>query len=364
MASSTLEASDRVKLHARVFKPADPVPPASPPRASALAPAPPPAVPPLPRPPALAGRVDGVGRAPLRVAPLQQGAGGVHGALGDEAASTGEHGRGRRRPLPKVDCARIFSIRGCNLCLNIFDSSSALRAHRTACQYSRTSVNSGFISRMSRMSLQSSTDNYGRAQGSQVVALACKMVGGGSDGSLDLCARVCLVGEDESIVFHTYIKPQIPVTNYRYETTGIRPEHLREAMPLKQAQRKIQDLLCNGEPIWKIRSKDTKARILVGHGLDHDLDCLGVEYPAFLIRYEIQNGIQDPYDDCVGAMRLYTRMRSQPHPHPHPREYSGSGEAPSSNNYPSWRQRELERMSPEALLELSGSDYYCWCLDS
>ncbi|OAY69548.1 RNA exonuclease 4 [Ananas comosus] len=246
-------------------------------------------------------------------------------------------------PLPKVDCARIFGIRGCNLCLNIFDSSSALRAHRTTCQYSRTS---------------SSTDNYGRTQGLQVVALACKMVGGGSDGS--------------------------------YETTGIRPEHLREAMPLKQAQRKIQDLLCNGEPIWKIRSKDTKARILVGHGLDHDLDCLGVEYPAFLIRdtakypplmktsklsnslkyltqaylgqcrYEIQNGIQDPYDDCVGAMRLYTRMRSQPHP----REYSGSGEAPSSNNYPSWRQREFERMSPEALLELSGSDYYCWCLDS
>nr|CAD1825308.1 unnamed protein product [Ananas comosus var. bracteatus] len=58
MASSTVETSDRVKLHARVFKPADPVLPASPPRASALAPAPPPAVPPPPRPPALAGRVD------------------------------------------------------------------------------------------------------------------------------------------------------------------------------------------------------------------------------------------------------------------------------------------------------------------
>nr|CAD1817047.1 unnamed protein product [Ananas comosus var. bracteatus] len=95
----------------------------------------------------------------------------------------------------------------------------------------------------------------------------------------------------------------------RYETTRIRLEHLREAMPLKQAQRKIQDLLCNGEPIWKIRSKDTKARILIGHGLDHDLDCLKVEYPAFLIRHEIQNGIQDPYDDCVATLRLYTQMR-------------------------------------------------------
>ncbi|XP_072958819.1 uncharacterized protein [Typha angustifolia] len=121
-------------------------------------------------------------------------------------------------------------------------------------------------------------------QGSQVVALGCKMVGGGTDGSLDLCARVCLIGEDENIIFHTYVKPQMPVTNYRYETTGIRPEYLRDAMPLKQAQRWIQDFLCNGEPIWKIQSKGAKARILAGHGLDHQLKCLGVEYPALLTR--------------------------------------------------------------------------------
>jgi DNA polymerase III epsilon subunit-like protein len=71
---------------------------------------------------------------------------------------------------------------------------------------------------------------------------------------------------------------------YRYETTGIRPEYLRDAMPLRQVQRKIQDFLCNGEPMWKIRPKGGKARILVGHGLDHDLDCLQLEYPAIRIR--------------------------------------------------------------------------------
>ena len=53
-------------------------------------------------------------------------------------------------------------------------------------------------------------------RGSQVVALGCKMVGGGTDGSLDLCARVCLIDEHENIIFHTYVKPQIPVTNYRF----------------------------------------------------------------------------------------------------------------------------------------------------
>lgn len=52
---------------------------------------------------------------------------------------------------------------------------------------------------------------------SKVVALACKMVGGGSDGSLDLCARVCLTDECENIIFQAYVKPLLPVTNYRYK---------------------------------------------------------------------------------------------------------------------------------------------------
>ena len=55
-------------------------------------------------------------------------------------------------------------------------------------------------------------------------------------------------------------------------------------MPVKQVQRKIQDFLCNGEPAWKIRSRGGKARILVGHGLDHDLDCLQIEYPTLMMR--------------------------------------------------------------------------------
>ncbi|CAL9080492.1 unnamed protein product [Musa textilis] len=149
-------------------------------------------------------------------------------------------------PLPKIECARVFRTQGCNICLNIFESPNALRTHRASCQLSRAA--SGLTSRMSRMSLQGSSDHGTRNQGSQAVALACKMVGGGSDGSLDLCARVCLIGEDENVIFQTYIKPQIPITNYRYETTGIRPEYLRDAIPLKQAQRRIQDFLATENP--------------------------------------------------------------------------------------------------------------------
>ncbi|KAJ8544962.1 hypothetical protein K7X08_017545 [Anisodus acutangulus] len=207
-----------------------------------------------------------------------------------------------------------------------------------------------------------------------VVALSCKMVGGGIDGSLDLCARVCLIDEHERIIFHSYVAPNLPVTNYRYETTGIRPEHLRDAVPLKEVSRKIQDYLCNGEPIWQIRSRSGSARILVGHGLDHDLKCLDLEYPAIMIRdtsiyppllktsklsnslkyltkaylgYDIQTGVQDPYDECVATMKLYMRMKSQAHKR---EDYPLANDPQNRNNFASWRQTiepqeaQLERL--------------------
>lgn len=52
-------------------------------------------------------------------------------------------------------------------------------------------------------------------RGPEVVAMDCEMVGGGSDGSLDLCAGVCIIDEDENVIFHSYVKPVIPVTNFR-----------------------------------------------------------------------------------------------------------------------------------------------------
>ncbi|KAF6175839.1 hypothetical protein GIB67_003327 [Kingdonia uniflora] len=293
-------------------------------------------------------------------------------------------------PLPKLECARVFGVRGCNFCLTILGNPSSLRAHRAQCQFSKASY--GLLSsRMSNLGLHndfkidSGREKYGFPQ---VVALGCKMVGGGSDGTLDLCARVCLIDDNENTIFHSYVKPLLPVTNYRYDTTGIRPEFLRDAMPVKQVQRKIQDYLCNGEPTWKIRSGSGKARILVGHGTDHDLECLGVDYPTHMIRdtakypplmktsklsnslkyltqaylgYDIQTGVQDPYEDCVATLRIYMRMQSQVHG---AEDYPVSTDAQNRNNFAAWRQYELERMAPDQLLEISRSDYYCWCLDS
>jgi RNA exonuclease 4 len=58
-----------------------------------------------------------------------------------------------------------------------------------------------------------SLDKPGRRS---VVAIDCEMVGGGLDGTLDLCARICIIDEDENVLLNTHVKPEIPVTDYRY----------------------------------------------------------------------------------------------------------------------------------------------------
>ena len=72
---------------------------------------------------------------------------------------------------------------------------------------------------------------------------------------------------------------------FRYEVTRIRPEYMRDVMPPKVAQRRIQEMLCNGELLWKLRPRSYgRANILVAHALDHDLECLELEYPTFMTR--------------------------------------------------------------------------------
>ncbi|XP_071924075.1 RNA exonuclease 4-like isoform X3 [Coffea arabica] len=232
----------------------------------------------------------------------------------------------------------------------------------------------------------------GIGRGYEAIALDCEMVGGGSNGSLDLCARVCLVDEYEKILFHTYVLPQIPVTDYRFEVTGIKEEHLKGAMPLKEVQDQILQILCNGESVKSLWCSGGQAKVLVGHNLEHDLDCLRMNYPDHLLRdtakyhplmktnlvshslkyltktflgYDIQIGARDPYEDCVSVMRLYKIMRSQDH------RMDGIGwSLPVQDNfcsstvYDSYKLNELEQMTPVELFRISRSNYKCWCLDS
>jgi RNA exonuclease 4 len=55
-------------------------------------------------------------------------------------------------------------------------------------------------------------------------------------------------------------------------------------MPLQEVREKISQILYNGESIGKARLDGGKARLLVGHDLAHDFDCLGMDYPYHMIR--------------------------------------------------------------------------------
>ena len=52
------------------------------------------------------------------------------------------------------------------------------------------------------------------------MALDCEMVGGGEEGETDLCARVCVVDENETVLLETFVMPPVPVTDYRSVVTG------------------------------------------------------------------------------------------------------------------------------------------------
>lgn len=169
--------------------------------------------------------------------------------------------------------------------MRVFEDPVILSEHKWSCRFSRPTplgtVTLSYIKPYTHNPVQEGIIHGGRRE---AVALDCEMVGGGSDGSLDICLRVCLIDEDENVIFHSYVEPLIPITDYRYEKTGLTEEHLRDAMPLKEVQEKILTSLYNSESIGIVRLDGGNARLLVGHSVNHDLDCLRVNYPDHLIR--------------------------------------------------------------------------------
>lgn len=62
-------------------------------------------------------------------------------------------------------------------------------------------------------------------------------------------------------------------------------EDIKNAMPLKEVKDKILEILNNGESTRRLMLDGGKARLLVGHGLEHDLDSLRMNYPDHMLRY-------------------------------------------------------------------------------
>lgn len=98
----------------------------------------------------------------------------------------------------------------------------------------------------------------------RTVAIDCEMVGVG-ERKLSALARCTIVGYNGDVMYDSYINPGQRVTDYRTRWSGIRPWHLKSAVPL--------EIACND--IKKILS----SKIVVGHDLSNDFHVLGFSHP-------------------------------------------------------------------------------------
>ena len=147
------------------------------------------------------------------------------------------------------------------------------------------------------------------------------MVGVGDGGKRSALARVVIVGFDERLIYSAFVKPPEPVTDYRTAVSGVRPEHMRHALPLRRVQDEVAKLL--------------HARTIIGHALHNDLKALMLDHPKANVRdtatfppyretqgqgtkprrlkhlaeqflgWQIQGGVHNPAEDAVAALRLY-----------------------------------------------------------
>nr|XP_057932396.1 apoptosis-enhancing nuclease-like [Doryrhamphus excisus] len=119
---------------------------------------------------------------------------------------------------------------------------------------------------------EASSLNIGRSSPSPpaVVALDCEMVGTGPGGRCNALARCSIVDYHGDVLYDKYVKPCHPVTDYKTRWSGIRPHHLRHAMPFAQATEEILRIL--------------EDKVVVGHSVYNDFNVLDMDHPAHMVR--------------------------------------------------------------------------------
>ncbi|KAM4600593.1 interferon-stimulated 20 kDa exonuclease-like 2 [Polymixia lowei] len=105
---------------------------------------------------------------------------------------------------------------------------------------------------------------------SKYVAIDCEMVGTGPKGKISQLARCSIVSYDGDVIYDKFIKPTMPVTDYRTRWSGIRWSHLFKATPFPEAKKEILKVLMG--------------KVVVGHAIHNDFKVLGYFHPAALTR--------------------------------------------------------------------------------
>uniref|UniRef100_A0A8C5LI68 Exonuclease domain-containing protein n=1 Tax=Jaculus jaculus TaxID=51337 RepID=A0A8C5LI68_JACJA len=118
---------------------------------------------------------------------------------------------------------------------------------------------------------------------SKCVAIDCEMVGTGPRGRVSELARCSVVSYHGDVLYDKYIRPELPIVDYRTRWSGITRQHMRKAIPFQVAQKEILKLL--------------KGKVVVGHALHNDFQALKYGHSSV--------------EDALTAMELYRLVEVQ-----------------------------------------------------
>ncbi|BFZ14136.1 hypothetical protein BsWGS_17175 [Bradybaena similaris] len=106
------------------------------------------------------------------------------------------------------------------------------------------------------------------------VAVDCEMVGVGFNGIESVVARCSIVDYNGAVIYDKYIRPSETITDYRTQWSGIRPVHMRTAVPISKALRDIKECLAH--------------KVVIGHAVYNDFRVLKLNPEPYFVRDTLQ----------------------------------------------------------------------------